>query len=106
MIELTEAAAEAVHTAIAAVPKQIAGLRLIAVPGDCSGPHYEMGLIESIKADDLAYESRGVQIFIEPASLDLITGTTIDYISGPEASGFKFNNPHTQKKSSCGKSCC
>ena len=106
MIELTEAAASAVKAAINAVPKQIAGLRLIAEPGGCSGPSYEMGLVESERAEDHRCESRGVTIFIEQASLDLISGTTIDYVTGTAGTGFKFDNPAARSKGGCGKSCC
>jgi iron-sulfur cluster assembly accessory protein len=106
MIELTDAAAAAVHSAITAIPKQIAGLRLIAEPGGCSGPNYEMGLVESARAGDLCCESRGVTIYIEASSLDLIKDTTIDYISGPEGTGFRFNNPVASSRGGCGKSCC
>jgi iron-sulfur cluster assembly protein len=106
MIELTETAAAAVHSAIAAIPKQIAGLRVAAEPGGCSGPLYEMGLVEAEKSGDLAYESHGVKIFVEPASLVLITGTTIDYVTGPSGTGFKFDNPAAKSKGGCGGSCC
>lgn len=104
MIELTEAAAAAVQSAIAGIPKPIAGLRLLAEEGGCSGPRYEMGLIEDEKSGDVACVSRGVKIFIEASSLGLISGTTIDYVNSPAGVGFRFNNP--KAKGGCGKGCC
>jgi iron-sulfur cluster assembly protein len=106
MVELTEAAAGALQTAIAAVPKSIAGLRLMAESGGCSGPQYQMGLVERAESSDISCESRGVIIFIEPSSLALITGTTIDYVDCQDGTGFSFDNPQAKSRGGCGKSCC
>jgi iron-sulfur cluster assembly accessory protein len=106
MIELTETAAAVVLAAIKGNPKQIAGLRLIAEEGGCSGPRYEMGLVEVARAEDLWCESRGVTIYIENASLDLIKGTSIDYVTEAAGTGFKFKNPAARSKGGCGKICC
>jgi iron-sulfur cluster assembly protein len=106
MIQLTEAAADALHSAIASVPKSIAGLRLVAQSGGCAGFQYEMGLVEQEKPEDIWCESRGVKILIDPSSVELISGTTIDFIDGHEGTGFSFDNPHAKSKGGCGKSCC
>jgi iron-sulfur cluster assembly accessory protein len=106
MIQLTEAAADALHTAIAAVPKSIAGLRLGVQSRGCAGLQYEMGLVERAMPEDLTCESRGVKILIDPASAALISGTTIDFIDSQDGTGFSFDNPHARSKGGCGKSCC
>ncbi len=106
MIELTEAAAGALQSAIATVPRSIAGLRLTVRSGGCAGLQYEMGLVERSEPEDVSCESRGVKILIDPSSIALISGTTIDFIDNQEGTGFSFDNPHVQTKSGCGKSCC
>jgi iron-sulfur cluster assembly accessory protein len=106
MVELTEVAADALQAAMASVPESIAGLRLVAEPGGCSGPRYQMGLVERAEPSDISCESRGVIIFIEPSSLALITGTTIDYIDDQDGTGFSFRNPQAISKGGCEKSCC
>ncbi len=106
MIQLTEAAAGALQSAIAAVPRSIAGLRLMVRSGGCAGLQYEMGLVEDAGPEDISCESRGVKILIDPPSVALISGTTIDFVDGQEGTGFSFDNPHAQSKSGCGKSCC
>jgi len=106
MIQLTEAAAGALHSAIATVPKSIAGLRLMVRSGGCAGLQYEMGLVESAEPEDISCESHGVKILIDPSSIALISGTTIDFVDSDEGTGFSFNNPHAQSKGGCGKSCC
>jgi iron-sulfur cluster assembly protein len=106
MIQLTEAAAGAVQSAIATVPRSIAGLRLVVTSGGCAGFQYEMGLVEKSKPEDVSCESRGVKILIDPDSVALISGTTIDFIDSHEGTGFSFDNPHARSKGGCGKSCC
>lgn len=106
MIELTEAAAEALHTAIAGTSAPIVGLRLSVLTGGCSGYQYQMGLVENAEPADLSFESRGVAVFIDPSSAALISGTTIDFIEGLEGTGFAFNNPQAKSTCGCGKSFC
>ena len=106
MIQLTEAAADALHSAIAAVPNSIAGLRLEVQSRGCAGLQYEMGLVEQAKPEDFTCESRGVKILIDPASAALISGTTIDFIENLEGAGFSFNNPQAKSTCGCGKSFC
>ena len=106
MIQLTDAAAGALQSAIATVPRSIAGLRLMVRSGGCAGLQYEMGLVETAGPEDISCESHGVKILIDPSSIALISGTTIDFIDSQEGTGFSFDNPHAQTKSGCGKSCC
>jgi iron-sulfur cluster assembly accessory protein len=106
MIQLTEAAASALLSAIATVPTTIAGLRLVVQSRGCAGFQYEMGLVEQVKPEEISCESCGVKIWLDPSSVALISGTTIDFIDGQEGTGFSFDNPHATSKGGCGKSCC
>jgi iron-sulfur cluster assembly protein len=106
MIQLTEAAADAVHSALSATVVPMAGLRILAQPGGCAGLQYEMGLVEEANPADICCESLGVKILVDSSSVALIAGTTIDFIDSEEGVGFSFDNPHAQSKSGCGKSCC
>jgi iron-sulfur cluster assembly accessory protein len=106
MIELTETAAGAVSSAIAAAAAPIRGLRVAAKNGGCSGFQYRMGLVEEAEPEDLFCESRGVRIFLDPSSASLLSGTTIDFIESMEGTGFSFSNPQATGKNGCGGSCC
>jgi iron-sulfur cluster assembly accessory protein len=106
MIQLTEAAAQALHSAITSTSTPIAGLRLTVQAGGCSGYQYQMGLVETAEPADLFCESRGLAVFIDPSSAPLISGTTIDFIDGLEGAGFAFNNPQAKSTCGCGKSFC
>jgi iron-sulfur cluster assembly accessory protein len=106
MIQLTEAAANALRSAITSTSTPIAGLRLSVLEGGCSGYQYQMGLVESAEPADLSCESLGLAVFIDPSSVPLISGTTIDFIDGLEGAGFSFNNPQAKSTCGCGKSFC
>jgi iron-sulfur cluster assembly protein len=105
MIQLTKAAASALHSAIAQVPKPVAGLRLKARSGGCAGFQYEMGLVDIAEPGDVCCESAGVRILIEPDSVALMDGTIIDFIDGEAGTGFSFDNPQAKCAGGCGKSC-
>jgi len=47
-----------------------------------------------------------LRILIDPSSIALISGTTIDFVDGQEGTGFSFDNPHAKSKGGCSKSCC
>jgi iron-sulfur cluster assembly accessory protein len=106
MIQLTEAAANALRTAIADTATPIVGLRLTVLEGGCSGYQYQMGLVENAEASDLISESHGLVVYIDPSSVGLIAGTTIDFIEGPDGAGFAFDNPQAKSTCGCGKSFC
>jgi iron-sulfur cluster assembly protein len=106
MIALTETAAGAIRNAIGATPTPIAGLRVTAAAGGCSGYKYQMGLVESADPNDLRCESQGLSIFTDPDSAERLTGTTIDFIESLEGAGFSFNNPQAKSTCGCGKSFC
>lgn len=106
MIQLTEAAAQALHSAITSTSTPIAGLRLSVQAGGCSGYQYQMGLVQTAEPTDLSCESHGLAVFIDPSSVALISGTTIDFIDGLEGAGFAFNNPQAKSTCGCGKSFC
>jgi iron-sulfur cluster assembly accessory protein len=106
MIELTEAAADALHAAITGTSTPIAGLRLTVLAGGCSGYQYQMGLVENAEPTDLPCESRGLAVFIEPSSVALISGTTIDFVDSLDGAGFAFSNPQATSTCGCGKSFC
>lgn len=104
MIHLTESAASAVRSAIAGAPEPMMGLRIMVEAGGCAGFKYAMGLVAEPDPGDVVVEDRGVRVFVEPKSYTFIEGTTIDYVSSLEGSGFNFNNPQAKSSCGCGKS--
>ncbi|ADP71226.1 iron-sulfur cluster assembly accessory protein [Rhodomicrobium vannielii ATCC 17100] len=104
MIYLTEAAANAVRTAIKGANTPIEGLRLAVDAGGCAGFKYLMGLVADPNPEDIVVEERGVKVFVDRDSVQMLEGTTVDFVIGLQSSGFTFDNPQATASCSCGKS--
>jgi len=104
MIQLTDTAADAMLSAIAGATGPIAGLRIAVQSGGCAGLKYMMGLVPEAAPEDLVVDAKGVTMFLDPSSLTILDGTTVDFVSSVEGAGFVFDNPNAQSKCSCGKS--
>lgn len=97
-------AAAARVAAIAANQGKPAMLRLSVEGGGCSGFQYKFGLAETVEADDLAVETDGVTLLVDAASLDLVAGSTVDYVESLGGSAFKVENPLASAGCGCGSS--
>ena len=102
MITITEAAANQIVKLIAKEDqKQLAGLRVGVKAGGCSGFEYTFAWESTPKPTDQVFEgAAGAKVFVDPRSLRLLDGTTLDYDTGLLSKGFVFQNP--QAKSTCG----
>jgi iron-sulfur cluster assembly protein len=101
---MTPSAANAVRMAIEGAKNPIAGLRIMVEAGGCVGLKYKMGLVADATEGDVTVDQGEVKVFIEPSSVSLLEGTTIDFVIGMEGSGFVFDNPQARSSCSCGKS--
>lgn len=106
MLELTDSAKDAIRAAMDGAGQQVAGLRVMVQDGGCAGLKYGMALELDKQSDDAVIESDGVSVLVDPASQEHLMGTTIDYVTSLEGSGFVFNNPNASQSCGCGKSFC
>jgi iron-sulfur cluster assembly protein len=102
-ITLTPAAAERVKNFIASRGKGL-GLRLGVRKTGCSGFAYVINYADNSAASDLVFEDRGVKVFVDPESLPLIKGTTIDFVKQGLNEAFRFHNPNIKGECGCGES--
>lgn len=79
-------------------------LRLSVEGGGCSGFQYKFGLADGHDADDLVTETDGVLLVVDPVSLDLIDGCTVDYAESLGGAAFKVENPNAAASCGCGSS--
>ncbi len=104
MITVTDSAAGKVKDLIEQEGDDSLALRVAVRPGGCSGFSYEM-FFDSEKADDDVLESYGdIQVVVDPASAQLLTGATLDYKDGLQQTGFSIDNPNAQRTCGCGQS--
>ena len=102
-ITLTEKAATHVKNYIAKRGKGV-GLRLAVRTTGCSGLAYVLEFADATNEGDMAFESHGVRVFVDPKSLAYIDGTELDYAREGLNEGFKFNNPNVKDACGCGES--
>jgi iron-sulfur cluster assembly protein len=102
-ILLTPAAAERVKTFIASRGKGL-GLRLGVRKTGCSGFAYVVNYADDSRPADLVFEDQGVKVFVDPDSLPLIKGTTVDFVKQGLNEAFRFHNPNIKGECGCGES--
>ncbi len=102
-IALTPAAAARV-AAIAAKQGKPALLRLAVDGGGCSGFQYRFALADAAEADDTIAETDGVKLVVDPISLDLVRGASVDFAESLGGAAFKVANPNAASGCGCGSS--
>ena len=102
-ISLTESAANRVRTFLASRGHGI-GLRLGVRKTGCSGFAYVVNYADDSRPDDVVFEDHGVRVFVDPASLPLIDGTTVDFVKQGLNEAFRFQNPNVKGECGCGES--
>lgn len=101
-LTLTPSAAARV-AAIAEKQAKPAVLRLAVEGGGCSGFTYKFAL-GAPEADDAIAETGGVQLVVDPISLDLLEGSEVDYVEDLGGAAFKVRNPNAASGCGCGSS--
>ncbi len=102
-ISLTESAAHRIRTCLASRGRGI-GLRVGVRKTGCSGFAYVINYADDTQPEDLVFEDRGVRVLVDPASLPLIDGTTVDFVKQGLNEAFRFHNPNVKGECGCGES--
>ena len=102
-LTLTQAAAERVGL-IARKQGRLAILRLSVEGGGCSGFQYRFDLADSADDEDSVSETVGVKLVVDPVSLGLVEGSTVDFVESLGGTAFKVENPQAASGCGCGSS--
>ena len=103
-LTFTDAAAQKVKSLITEEENPALKLRVYITGGGCSGFQYGFTFDEKVNEGDLTVENAGVQLVIDPMSLQYLIGGTIDYTEGLEGSRSVVNNPNASSTCGCGSS--
>ncbi len=105
-INLTDGAVAQVKKFISAedVSVETAGLRVSVLPGGCAGFKYGLNIEEHPLDDDIVVHYDSIKLFVDAFSAQYLEGTTIDFVSNVNGSGFTFNNPSSSGGCGCGSS--
>lgn len=102
-VTLTTNAARRV-AAIAARQNKPALLRLSVDGGGCAGFTYKFGLAEAVESDDTVVETDGVKLLVDAISLELVSGSAVDFVEDLGGAAFKVQNPNAASGCGCGSS--
>lgn len=102
-LTLSESAAHRVG-AIARKQGKPAILRLSVEGGGCSGFQYRFDLTGAVEAEDSVSETDGVRLVVDPMSLELVAGSTVDFVESLGGAAFKVENPNAAAGCGCGSS--
>lgn len=102
-ISLTPAAADRIQKFLASRGHGL-GLKLGVRKTGCSGFAYVVNYADAAAPEDLVFEDQGVKVFVDPDSLQLIDGTTVDFVKQGLNEAFRFRNPNIKGECGCGES--
>ena len=102
-ITLTESAAKQIQSQLAKRGRGL-GLRVGVKKVGCSGFAYTYDYADEVRAEDQLFESFGTTVVVDAKSLDLLNGSTLDFVKEGLKQAFKFENPNVDATCGCGES--
>ncbi len=103
-MSITDGAAKKINELMSKDGLEGYGLRVAVQPGGCSGFVYQMNFEKAPEKSDIVLEEKGVKLFVDADSLEMLRDAEIDYVDQLNESGFKINNPQAKQSCGCGKS--
>jgi len=79
-------------------------LRISIDGGGCSGFKYNYNFVREQTEDDLILTKDGATVLIDIISVDLMKGSTIDYVETLGFASFEIKNPTSTSRCGCGNS--
>ena len=101
---LTDSAIRKIKDMMLREQKEGYGLRVGVVTGGCAGLSYDLRFQKKPYDNDIVFEQGGLQVFLNPETLQFIQGITVDYVDTLKESGFKYLNPKAKNSCGCGVS--
>ena len=103
-LQFSSAAAAKVHELIAEEGNAALKLRVYIHGGGCSGFQYGFEFDEEQGGDDLAIQTDGVTLLVDPLSLQYLMGAEVDYSESLHGAQFVIRNPNAKTTCGCGSS--
>lgn len=103
-LQLTAAAQQKMAELLGQVEGDVAGIRIYAQPGGCSGMNFGMTFSERLENSDLVRDVNGVKLIVASDSIEHVRGAEIDFSdNGNGQQSFIFNNvPSPTGSGGCG----
>ena len=84
-------------------PDVVLRVRVVPETG-CGDFRYAMGIEPKPRDGDTTIDAHGITIIIDPESVDLLHGSTLEYSDSLMDGGFKIQNPRARSECGCGQS--
>jgi iron-sulfur cluster assembly accessory protein len=110
VINISPAAAEAVQNILTERNLEGYALRVYVSSGGCCGAQFGMALDNNFRDIDSTFDTNGIKLVVDEASMDYLRGASIDFINDPvKGTGFVVNNPNAKQghgEGGCGGGDC
>ena len=101
-ITMSPSAAQAVLNILDERKLEGYSLRVYVSGGGCCGVNFGMALDNQFRANDLAFQSQGVQVIVDDQSIAYLRGAKIDFVNDPtRGAGFVVDSPVKNSEGSC-----
>jgi len=103
-ITITESASKQILYLINKENKSNLFFRIKVDGGGCAGFQYNFTFTDTKESKDLVLLQNDVKVLVDDVSLNLIKGSTLDYVKELIGSSFKIENPQATSSCGCGTS--
>ena len=103
---LTDTARDRVKALFEAQGLEDVRLRIEVKPGGCQGMNYDLFFDDKADEVDEIFPFGDFETVVDPGSLALINGATIDYEDTLTKQGLVIENPNATSTCACGESFC
>ena len=104
VLGITEAAAGRVRSLAEREGRAEPVLRLRVTAGGCSGFSYNLSLEDAPAEDDVVVDRHGIRVLVDPRSVPIVRGSTLDFSDALLGGGLKVRNPNAVHECACGES--
>lgn len=104
MLEITNIAAQEINKIMGQENDETLKLRVGVQGGGCSGLTFFLNLDKDLGPLDKDISINDIPVRVDAKSIHYLEGAKIDYIDGPQGTGFVFDNPNVQRSCACGSS--
>jgi iron-sulfur cluster insertion protein len=104
VITVTDKAAGKIRSLATNEGREDAVLRLRVVAGGCSGFSYRLSFEDAPAEDDHVIAADGVRVLVDPRSVPIVQGSTLDLNESLLGGGLKVLNPQAKHECACGDS--
>jgi iron-sulfur cluster insertion protein len=103
-LSITDNAAKRIAVLIKAEDNAAMMLRVKVSGGGCSGFQYAFSLDDQKNDDDMVFEQNNTLVVVDETSLELVSGSELDYVEDLIGSFFSLKNPNASSTCGCGNS--